>query len=382
MAAETPQFSQVPEGMQAPLFIMVGGFLGAGKTTTVGRLAKHYQALGKRVVVVTNDQAADLVDTHTLRSQGLEVGEVAGSCFCCNFNELTGVMEKLAVSGLPDVVLAEPVGSCTDLVATVLRPLESVYQKPMRLAPYAVILKPGHGKRILGNHAKAGFSPQAAYIFRKQIEEADLVLVNRVDELGAEEVGELTRLVHEQYPGRLVLPISASTGDGFDRLIEALEGSTIRPGQQTMEVDYDVYAQGEADLGWLNSQGTARAEKPFELDALALGLVQAIQVLLTGVGAETAHLKVTVKGSGAIAVANSIDNQSEPKLSQGAHRQTREADLIINARVAIDPESLARLVEQGVGQAASQVGASASLENLRSFRPGRPVPTHRIEGAL
>ena len=126
MAAETTQFSQVPEGMQAPLVIMVGGFLGAGKTTTVGRLAKHYQALGKRVVVVTNDQAADLVDTHTLRSQGLEVGEVAGSCFCCNFNELTGVMEKLAVSGLPDVVLAEPVGSCTDLVATVLRPLECV----------------------------------------------------------------------------------------------------------------------------------------------------------------------------------------------------------------------------------------------------------------
>ena len=39
----------------APLFIMVGGFLGAGKTTTVGRLARHYQAQGKRVVVVTND---------------------------------------------------------------------------------------------------------------------------------------------------------------------------------------------------------------------------------------------------------------------------------------------------------------------------------------
>ena len=363
---------------KAPLFIMVGGFLGAGKTTTVGRLARHYQAQGKRVIVVTNDQAADLVDTHTLRAQGLEVGEVAGSCFCCNFNELTSVMEKMAGSGLPDVVLAEPVGSCTDLVATVMRPLEKVYQKPMRLAPYAVILKPGHGRRILGNHAKAGFSPQAAYIFRKQLEEADLVLVNRADELKPDEVAELTRLVNEQFPGRPVLAVSAGTGAGFDQFIQALEQGTLTPGQRTMEVDYDIYAQGEADLGWLNSQGTARADSPFDLDTLALGLVRGIQNLLTSQDAETAHLKVTVKGAGAIAVANSIDNTTPPKLSQPAHRQATEADLIINARVALDPETLAQLVAQGTRQAAHGVGAVAELTNLRSFRPGRPVPTHRL----
>jgi len=364
---------------KAPLFIMVGGFLGAGKTTTVGRLAKHYQAQGKRVIVVTNDQAADLVDTHTLRAQGLEVGEVAGSCFCCNFNELTNVMEKLAGSGLPDVVLAEPVGSCTDLVATVMRPLEKVYQKPMRLAPYAVILKPGHGRRILGNHAKAGFSPQAAYIFRKQLEEADLVLVNRADELKPEEVAELTGLVNEQFPGRPVLAISAGTGAGFDRFIEALEHGSIVPGQRTMDVDYDIYAQGEADLGWLNSQGSVRADKPFDLDALALGLVRTIQNLLNVQDAETAHLKVTVKGAGAIAVANSIDNITAPKLSQPASRLALEADLILNARVALDPETLAHLVEQGTHQTAQALGGKATLENLRSFRPGRPVPTHRFQ---
>ena len=362
----------------APLFIMVGGFLGAGKTTTVGRLARHYQAQGKRVVVVTNDQAADLVDTHTLRSQGLEVGEVAGSCFCCNFNELTSVMEKLGEGNLPDIVRAEPVGSCTDLVATVLRPLERVYQHPLRVAPYAVILKPGHGLRILNDQKKAGFSPQAAYIFKKQIEEADLVLLNRVDELPPDEVTDLTRLVEEQFPGRIILPVSAHTGAGFARLVEILEGAEIVPGSRTMEVDYDIYAQGEADLGWLNSQGLVRADKPFDVDALAIGLVRSIQALLTAHDAETAHLKVTVKGAGAIAVANSIDNSTEPRLSQPANRQATEVDLILNARVALDPETLAELVTRGTHVAALAVGGSATLANLRSFRPGRPVPTHRL----
>jgi G3E family GTPase len=60
-----------------PRFIMIGGFLGAGKTTTVSRLAKHYLSQGKRVAIVTNDQATDLVDTNLLRSQGFDVGEVA-----------------------------------------------------------------------------------------------------------------------------------------------------------------------------------------------------------------------------------------------------------------------------------------------------------------
>ena len=145
-------------------FIMIGGFLGAGKTTTIGKLAQYYMDQGKRVGIVTNDQTTDLVDTHNLRSQGFNVGEVAGSCFCCNFNELTSVVEKVQQVNLPEIVIAEPVGSCTDLVATVIRPLKQIYQQPVEVAPYGVILKPSHGLRILRNDAQAGFSPKAAPI--------------------------------------------------------------------------------------------------------------------------------------------------------------------------------------------------------------------------
>ena len=143
-----------------PRYLMIGGFLGAGKTTTVGRLARHYMAQGKRVGIVTNDQTTDLVDTHTLRSQGFEVGEVAGACFCCNFNELTSTVEQLGSEERPEIILAEPVGSCTDLVATVIRPLVQVYQQPLDVAPYGVILKPSHGLRILSNSGRGGSRPR------------------------------------------------------------------------------------------------------------------------------------------------------------------------------------------------------------------------------
>ncbi|MEZ6090963.1 MAG: GTP-binding protein [Pirellulaceae bacterium] len=191
-------------------FVMVGGFLGAGKTTTIGRLAKEYQQQGLKVGIVTNDQATDLVDTHTLRSQGFDVGEVAGACFCCNFNELTKTTDQLKEMGCPDVILAEPVGSCTDLVATVVQPLKQLFGDDFDVAPYGVILKPSHGKRILRGEPGSGFSPKAAYIFKKQLEEADFLLINRADELTEAEMDELSSFLRKKVArGVPVLRISA-----------------------------------------------------------------------------------------------------------------------------------------------------------------------------
>src|SRR6476620_8342447 len=201
--------------MSSIRFIMLGGFLGAGKTTTIARLARHYQKQGKKIGIVTNDQATDLVDTNSLRAQGFDVGEVPGACFCCNFNKLTETVGQLEKSARPDVILAEPVGSCTDLVATVVRPLQQLFATQFDVGPYPVLLKPSHGGRILRGDAKGGFSPQAAYIFKKQLEEADLIVINRIDELPAEEADRLTQLVKSQYPTTPLLRMSAKTGAGF-----------------------------------------------------------------------------------------------------------------------------------------------------------------------
>src|SRR5437660_3973987 len=207
------------ESMQRLRFVMVGGFLGAGKTTTLARLARHYQQRGQRIGLVTNDQAQDLVDTMSLRAQGFAVEEVPGACFCCRFDDLVGKVEQLQAGERPDVILAEPVGSCTDLVATVVQPLKDLYGNRFEVAPYAVLFKPSHGLRILRNESGTGFSPKAAYIFRKQLEEADAIVINRIDEMSADALAELAGLVAKEYPGAPVLRLSAKTGQGCEALI-------------------------------------------------------------------------------------------------------------------------------------------------------------------
>lgn len=360
-----------------PRYIMIGGFLGAGKTTTVGRLARRYTERGLKVGIVTNDQTTDLVDTHSLRSQGFDVGEVAGACFCCNFIELTATVERLSAAELPDVILAEPVGSCTDLVATVIRPLVQVYGRPLDVAPYGVILKPSHGSKILRGEAKAGFSPKAEYIFRKQLEEADFIVINRIDELAPEAVDELAALLESEFPDRPILRVSAKTGTGFDALCEFLEQDG-EFGRRVMDLDYDIYAEGEAELGWLNSQVVVESHTPFDLDQFLLDVIARLHRRFVAANAEAAHLKTIGLCEGTYAVANLVSNSTQPELSLPSKAAVREANVVVNARVATDPQDLEKFVREEVAAACRAIGATHTVETLQSFRPGRPVPTHRI----
>lgn len=362
--------------MSSIRFIMIGGFLGAGKTTTIGRLARHFIDRGKRVGVVTNDQAQDLVDTQTLRQQGFSVEEVAGACFCCKFDELLNKVGSLEDNQQPDVILAEPVGSCTDLVATVVQPLKDLYQARFSVAPYAVLFKPSHGLKILRGGEGSGFSPKAAYIFRKQLEEADAIVINRADELSSAALAELSRLLAEAYPSTPTLRVSAKTGQGFESLTHLLDQDG-RFGQNILEIDYDTYAEGEAELGWYNSNVRLQSDRPVRLDEFLVEVVEALKASLYAVHAEPAHLKVIGLDDGAFGVANLIDSDGRAELSLPSRIATTEANIIINARVAADPAVLATLVDRVLKQVGSRHHATTREIATKSFRPGRPIPTHR-----
>jgi hypothetical protein len=361
-------------------FVMIGGFLGAGKTTALARLARFYQGRGQKVGIVTNDQAQDLVDTNSLRSQGFPVEEVPGACFCCRFDELVNRVGQLESDQRPEIILAEPVGSCTDLVATVVQPLKDLYGTRFEVGPYPVLFKPSHGLKILRGEASTGFSPKAAYIFRKQLEEADAIAINRIDELDAPTLRELEQLVAASFPGTPVIRLSAKTGIGFDGLTPLLDQEGAF-GRKVLDIDYDTYAEGEAELGWLNSSIHVEASEPLAMDDLLVEVLSRLQGLLTESGSEVAHLKAIGLGEASFAVANVVSSATRPELSLPSRSRVRELELIVNARVATDPADLERLVRQVVPAVCAAAGASATFHTMQSFRPGRPQPTHRYAAA-
>ena len=357
-------------------FLMLGGFLGAGKTTAIGKLAAHYVAQGKNVALVTNDQAYDLVDTHTLRAQGFNVGEVPGACFCCKFDDLIDTVSSMSDKQTPNIVIAEPVGSCTDLVATVIQPMRELFGDRFELGPLVVLLKPNHGKKILSATQGKGFSPKAEYIFLKQLEEADAIAVNKIDRLSEEEQTELVGLVGERFPDVNCFGLSSKTGAGFEHLIAAVEAEPVKRNEM-MEMDYVTYAEGEAELGWLNCQVAASSDERFSLDEVVLKLVGQIGANLADAGHEVAHLKVLGQTLNDAAVANLVGSSVAAELSLASEIKTTSADLLINARVAVDPDHLRTIVLSVTEQLASELNVKLTVGNIQSFRPGKPEPTHR-----
>jgi G3E family GTPase len=363
-----------------PRYIMIGGFLGAGKTTAVAKLAKHLHEQGLRVGLITNDQGSQLVDTAMLSSRGFATEEIAGGCFCCRFNSLMDAAKKLTDTSKPDVFIAEPVGSCTDLVATVTYPLRRIYGGNFSIAPLSVLVDPIRASRILGLEPGDKFSPKVAYIYRKQLEEADVIVINKLDLLDAGRLAKLRNALTENFPRAAIFEISARNEIGLQAWFDRITSTEQSP-SATMSIDYDTYAEGEALLGWLNCTLQLAGDN-FDGNPWLAQFAETIHAKLRAAGVEIAHLKMTLSpddGIGDLAVINLVRNDFVPELSQALEDGLSNGQLIVNLRAESSPEILRGAIEESLRQMAEQqANVTYTLEHMEHFRPGRPQPTHRV----
>lgn len=335
---------------------IVGGFLGAGKTTLVRALARRHRERGQRVAIITNDQGSALVDTSLCETDATVVHEIPGGCFCCRYDELEDVLVGLASESI-DAVICEAVGGCTDLVATVLVPLGERGVVDVEVAPLAVVVDPWRVQEI----DRGPVPPDIAYLFRKQIEEADVILVSRAD-LDAPDVTESLRAIR---PDATIVPVSGLTGTGIDTWESAEPAVPAQP----LDIDYARYGAAEALLGWCNTTVAFESETPFDPADLAERFLRALS------DTPVAHVKLTFlepAGTRAALVRRGAEPDIETPATSVAVRRARA---ILNARVALPPEDLESQVRRALEEASD--AATVTYETFECFRPSAPVPQHR-----
>lgn len=373
-------------------FILVGGFLGAGKTTLIGRMVRSLAAKGIRSGVITNDQSTGLVDTALMEAAGAQaVAEVSGGCFCCHLEDLIAVLAREEWSPdtkeggfldhAPQVIIGEPVGSCTDLMSTVVLPLERVYRMPFRLSPLSVVVDGRRALASLGGRRTPGvFSKDVGYIYRKQIEEAEIVVVNKTDVMAAEDVEDLLARLEKEYPEKEKFVLSARSGEGVKAWMGRVLGATAAPGR-LMEVDYDVYGTGEALLGWFNAtlkvgDGDSNV---LDGDEWLLGVAREISERLAETKFEVAHFKMSLKDDeGRLGTVNQVMGGVPPEISRKFGGAFRQGLLTINLRAEGEPEKLREIVGRGLEDTARRAATPYRFTDEAAFRPGQPVPTARV----
>lgn len=363
----------------SPNYIMVGGFLGAGKSTSVIRLAEYLRDRGRRVGLITNDQAVGLVDTELARWRGFAVEEIADGCFCCRFDSLLAAAANLSRDTVPDVFIAEPVGSCTDLVAAVTEPLRKIYGDTFRVAPLSVLVDPIRAMRMLGVEGEDHFSGTVEYIYRKQLEEAHAIVINKVDVITPEQLAGLRPALETRF-GVPIFTVSARTGAGLDEWFEWLT-TNEQPASNPMELDYNLYAEGEALLSWLNATARITAQRPFDGRQLMMYIASEIHTRLVAMGYEVAHLKMSLSDAGReheMAVLNLVRNDFQPEIVVSNLQPLTGGSLTINIRAEAPPEWLKVVTLEAIDRRTQTYESlSIEVEKLVNFRPPRPQPTHR-----
>lgn len=161
--------------------VVIGGWLGAGKTTLVNHLLRH--AGGRRVAVLVNDFGSVNIDADLIESRDANVLGLAGGCLCCSFgDDLVGTLNAVARrEPRPDVVLIELSGVALPHAVVRTAALSPAVQRV--------------GTLVLADAATVRRQADDRYVgdtVRQQLADADWLLLNKADLVAPQETEACT----------------------------------------------------------------------------------------------------------------------------------------------------------------------------------------------
>ena len=192
---------------------VLSGFLGAGKTTLLNRVLNNRE--GRRVAVIVNDMSevnidADLVraDTELSRTDETLV-EMSNGCICCTLrDDLLAEVRRLAAEGRFDYLLIESTGISEPLpVAATFEFRDEAGESLSDVARLDTMVTVVDAVNLLKDYASHDFLSDRGetlgeedertlvHLLTDQIEFADVVILNKVDDAGPERVDAARKII-------------------------------------------------------------------------------------------------------------------------------------------------------------------------------------------
>ncbi len=380
---------------QVRLFV-VGGFLGSGKTTALTALADRFTQQELRVAMITNDQTEGLVDSEIVRTSGIHYREISGACFCTRFRDFLQTADTIFQEIRPHVILAEPVGSAADLIATVIEPLRVYARERYAVMPLTVLVDPTRIEEMFaelsGMDSNSQWPDDIRYLYERQIREADYLLLTKADVISERDMQRAVHFLRRQYetynPQLRIQPFSAVTRQGMEEWLKGLEEYDDRRDRESLLFDRDRHARAESALGWLNLEAVITVPNRTEMEIDAIALVQGfLQRLKNRIqSAPVGHLKIFLETQSDAIKASIVDwrlgydlEKIDPGKKVGDRStQLNHSRVLINLRALREPTELVQHSIEALREAAAIQQAEVRLVKEKALRPGKPKPTYRI----
>lgn len=352
---------------------LIGGFLGSGKTTAIRNACKELLRNDVKASVVTNDQGDELVDTGFIKNSGIAVKEVTGGCFCCNYDKLAQSISDLYEIEQPEVIFAESVGSCTDLVATVAKPMSKFNPE------FAVVISVFADAALLHSLATGSslfLNDEVRYIYKKQLEEADMIILNKTDLIRKDELQNVVDIVKKDYPEKTIIGQNSLDQQDIHQWLVAMNQFKLKQ-RKSLDIDYDVYGAGEAMLAWLDEELEINTNYSSAYE-VGVKLIRKIEADIRKQNHFIGQLKFLISdGTTSRKFSYTAIKQNETDQLEDQPK-TNKISLLINARVQTQPDVLKGIVANAIKETAQHTGSKIVINKLSCFQPGYPTPTHRI----
>lgn len=362
--------------MKKMRLFLVGGFLGSGKTTAITNASKLLVDKNITTSVITNDQGNYLVDSRFVQYSDISVAEVTGGCFCCNYNQLDSQISNLKKEFNPSVIFAETVGSCTDLVATVLKPLLKYRETDIEQVTFSsfvdsqLLLMFLQGKSL-------PFGVETNYIWEKQIEEAEILVVNKIDLLSANEYESLIQLAENKFSSKQILFQNSLDANSVNSWIETIAKQANSKEHKSIDIDYETYGAGEANLAWLDEE-IEIITTDNSASQIVADFIKSLTNEITLRNLPIGHLKFFATVNGQFhKLSYTTIHAKEPQIPFLLEK-SNSVDLLVNARIQTTPDELRNIFIALLNSIKSQKAVTVYEKHLSYFQPGFPNPTHRL----
>lgn len=342
-------------------YMIVSGFLGAGKTTTMIAMARNInerlrsQGQPGHAAVIANDLGAkNLVDADFTRTADVDISEITGDCICYVTEDLVTAIDRLAQAGA-NIVISDIPGAGVGALDHVYLTLKDEYPGRFDLLPLTCLVDPMRLRMMLPGDARRDIHlpEEMRFLLNAQLLEADLIVLNKCDLVDEDEKQADLDFIRRAYPDTPVMAISARTGEGVPELVDYLLSHEANAQPRDLGLDSEEFDAAEAQMCWYNRRFFAKERdgRNIDFNAVVEDFMEAIRDGLIEAKRNVPHLKLFAAGEGDDFVKCSIvgvdyDLEYERKLQQ----PYTAIAIIVNARATCESETFGEIVEDAMDE--------------------------------
>lgn len=326
--------------------IIIGGFLGSGKTTTLMNLSKHLTEQGHKIAIIVNEVGEIGVDGETMSVGGLVTKELTSGCICCTLLTSMGeTLEALMEDYNPDIVIIEPTGIAFPF--QIKEGIEELKIEGLTFAPVVSIVDASRMTMEL---------KQIPVFIVNQIKESEIVCINKIDLVDMETVTLVSNNMLQLNPDTILVEFSAKNADAkFKTFIDLLTGESK-----------SVHKSEHLNSIEMSGVGSYAGEYLLKADGLTSDKITTMLVRLLNELKEElkqlnpdfiGHIKMTFKFSEGLIKANLTSVHGDPYVEILEEVEEDEQHLkFLSAITKVSKEDLIRIVNGSIQKILSDEG--------------------------